>query len=222
MVCVSGEHTCGRAGASVPVPFVAVRGAECLGLWFSPRITGSLAGRCSGRDGVPASSPQGLPTCLPCRNPRRRRRRRRRRAKPAKPPLVYWRSTSERERWWDSGNTDHAHLFSQHSSPCQHHGLPRNSFWREPGGIAGAWTAVPPPGTHRRAGVVCLGETPVFTTCRSAPRPSPRRSGSWWAGAEGILESVLAGCLAFPPPHPTGESLPIITESKLTPEVNFF
>uniref|UniRef100_A0ABI7ZVC9 FLVCR choline and putative heme transporter 2 n=1 Tax=Felis catus TaxID=9685 RepID=A0ABI7ZVC9_FELCA len=134
----------------------------------------------------------------------RRRGRRRRRAMPTKYPPLCLRSTSERRRWW------RLREHRRHPPPpppppassvsihCQHTGLHRSSFWREPAGISVAWMAVPlPPGTHSRGCMVWLGTMAPFTKCTLHSRPLPLVGyGSWcW---ERLVENGAALSSPFP------------------------
>ena len=85
-----------------------------------PRIPDAWAGRHSAGWSPCLLTPRAVP-CLSCRNPRKGRRT----ARASKPPPLSGRSVSERGWRSDSGDSDHPHLFSQPSSACQPHGLPR-------------------------------------------------------------------------------------------------
>ncbi|XP_055291665.1 uncharacterized protein LOC129562507 [Moschus berezovskii] len=98
--------------------------------------------------GVPASSPQGRSPCLSCRNPRRGRRWRTARA--ARPPPLSGRSTSERGRRSDSGDSERPHPSSLHSSACSPGPSPEQLLGELGGTSVACRTAPLPPGTHSK------------------------------------------------------------------------
>ena len=140
--------------------------------------------------GVPTSSPQGLSPCLSCRNPRRGRWRRTARA--AKPPPLSRRSISERGQRSNSGDSDHPHLSSQHSSAFQPHGL-HQAASGEPEGTSVSWrTSLCLLEATPELALSPWGRCPFHHTCWAPALPLQVLGAGGRGRAERILESVLA------------------------------
>lgn len=143
-------------------------------------------------------SPIAAP-CLLCRSSRRKRR-----ARPAKPPPLCPRSISERERWWDSGNTC-CHL---QPAPPSWPALraPLEQLLEGTSGITVACTAAPlPQGPPAQSLRVHLGTVPLSPSADGRPTPPPWLLGAGAGRGQENPGPVLASCLAFPWTGPRGK-----------------
>lgn len=144
-------------------------------------------------------------------NPRKGRTRRTARA--AKPPPLSGRSVSERGWRRDSGDSDCPHLFSQPSSACQPHRLPRAASGGTGRNIcvleeraSASWKPLQSlPGLR---GGVALSSTQVGAL------PSPCRFWELGRQREAWSQSWLLPHLPAPA-HPSGQSLHIILKESL-------